>query len=369
MRKLSSISMYMGCDPEFFFSKKGEVFGAEKVIPPDGIVYEPGTCKWEAGNPKRDGDYTSLQSVKSKIIIDGVQAELNPRPNTCRANLGNEISACFRKIYSDLKMKNSFDIDFSPVIEVSKKEMDSLSEKSKQFGCAPSKNIYNTPSKIKVNPAEYRYRSAGGHIHLSGNDTSSKSAISHPERLVPMLDIVLGNTCVLLDRNEMMKERRKIYGRAGEYRLPAHGLEYRTLSNFWLLSYPLMSFVMGLSKLSVSIIGQSETDYNYEEAILSVINKDNITEAINENNFELAEENFEKLEPVILDITTTDNPINSYNIKQFKYFVKKGIHYWFKDPSLEHWMKLPEGHGNGWESFLDRKVESDLIKEKQYVQR
>lgn len=348
---------YLGCDPEFFFSKNGKIFGAEKVLPENGIIYEPGTCKHDNGTYKDDGAHTSLKDTKSKIVIDGVQAELNPRPNTCRANLGNEISACFRKVYDKMKEDKSINIDFSQVIEISQKEMDSLSEKSKMFGCAPSNNIYNKmESRITVNPKIYRKRSAGGHIHLGSYSNDTNKALKLPERVVPMLDILLGNTCVLIDKNECNKERRKVYGRAGEYRTPAHGIEYRTLSNFWLQSYQLMSFVTGMARFAVNVIANSldnEKD-SPENEILNLINKDKITEAINNNDYNLALKNFLTMEKVIVrygDTSPDHNPLNSKTIDKFKKFIEKDINYWFKENPLEHWLKLPEGHGNGWETF------------------
>jgi len=394
MKRLSSKNICLGCDPEFFFSKSGKVLGAEKIIPERGIVYEPGT------NMKRDGDYTSLGKTKSKIIIDGIQAELNPRPNTCRANLGNEISACFNKIYKEIKEKG-IDIDFSGVIEVDTKEFDSLSEKSKKFGCDPDINVYkNKINKVKVNPQVYRKRSAGGHIHLGVNlysvtvggsgskcsfekdrlnlhtlkngenigennldlkglinlDSTAKT-LQAPDRLIPILDILLGNTCVLIDRDNLASERRRIYGKAGDYRLTPYGIEYRTLSNFWLKSYQLMSLVMGLARMSVIIIADNiDNNNNYEKEILEVSNFKLIEKAINKNDFELAMKNFLKVEPIILKAVGSNNffPLNTTTIDKFKYFISKGIDFWFKEYPLEHWIKLPEGHGIGWENFCSR---------------
>ncbi len=80
MPRVQDISPNMGCDPEFFFKFKGEVVGAEKFLPKEGI-----------------------KTSSSKFIIDGVQAELNPAPNTCRANLGNELVRCFKTLVEELK--------------------------------------------------------------------------------------------------------------------------------------------------------------------------------------------------------------------------------------------------------------------------
>lgn len=369
MKTLNQHRVVFGCDPEFFFSKNGKIIGAEKVLPADGLIY--GKTSPQLGSIQKEGTNGTVvgDSEAGKIIIDGVQAELNPRPNTCRANLGNEISLCFRQIYKDItrsELGKAFDIDFSQTISVSEEELATLSEKSKKFGCAPSKNTYlsEEESRIKVNPAVYRNRSAGGHLHigvLDAESSLSNLAIRNPEKLVPILDIILGNTSVLIDRSEGNKERRKIYGRAGEYRTPPHGLEYRTLSNFWLQNYALMSMVTGLSRQAVCIVADG-IDKEFRSAVK--INK--ITQAINNNDFDLAYDNFQKIEHLIADLAPSHGffPLDSSTLDYFKHFVNRGVNYWFKDPPLEHWIKLPEGHGTGFENFLLTVVNKDMVNQK-----
>ena len=360
----------LGCDPEFFFSgSKGKTTGAEKVLPENGITYKPGT----AG--KRDGDYTSCGNVKaSKIVIDGVQAELNPRPNTCRANLGNEISACFRDLHKALEAQGKgVGVNFMPLVKISQKELDSLSEKSKTFGCAPSTNLYSAAeSKITVNPKKYLKRSAGGHIHLGSNNSAQiTKTLKNVEEMVYMLDIIVGNTCVLLDRNPNNVERRKVYGRAGEYRLKEYGIEYRTLSNFWLQSYQLMSLVTGLARMAVHIVSQSDKERDFAGEIKAAVKKEDIVKAIQENDFALAYANFLKIENIIVEIATDyySYPISKDVIKEFHWFVRKGINYWFKHDPFQHWITLPEGHGRGWETFLQNTVRKDMEKSKENVEK
>ena len=61
MKKLTYLNyVTLGCDPEFFFSKNGAIVGSEKVLDKNGFVV----------------------NGSSKFVIDGVQAELNPIPNT-----------------------------------------------------------------------------------------------------------------------------------------------------------------------------------------------------------------------------------------------------------------------------------------------
>lgn len=347
MTKSKEIKLYLimfGCDPEFFFTKGGLVVGAEKVLPKDGIVAENNT------------------STKSRIIIDGVQAELNPAPATCRQLLAKEISRCFVSVRDTID--KDFKLDFSQTVEVPKENFDDLSDGSKKFGCMPSKNAYKTAkaSKITVDPTVYRSRSAGGHIHL-GRYQGTTSLDKRPKRTVAMMDLIVGNTSVLIDRDEGNIERRKNYGRAGEYRTPKHGIEYRTLSNFWLKDYALMSFVMGLSRLAVSIVEEG-----LDKKFLKLVDMEDVEKAINNNDFDLAYENFLKIEPLISEITPKtfheNHALSAYNIPHFKYFVEKGLAHWFKTDPYKHWLEMNLNYYNkkGWESFLQDVVRVEMEK-------
>lgn len=370
-------SINFGCDPEFFFAKDGKVIGAEKVLPGDGITFK---ATYTAGY-----DPDGLQ--KNKFIIDGVQAELNPNPNPCRANLGNEIAACFRQLRAHLDKKKDVKVSFEPVIKVSRIEFDNLCEKSKVFGCAPSKNLYDKGATIKVNAAKYRRRSAGGHIHMGLTGTPALELLRrNPERLVTLMDILVGNTCVIIDRDPNAVIRRKVYGRAGEYRLPAHGVEYRTLSNFWLRSYQLMSMVMGLSRMAGSVLWTTLTEYpkspvtvpgaiyqwDAEKDLLDRVDLTSIRKAINRNDLDLALKNFEGVKGFIRErvkATSTYSAVNAMAVSastlpNFEHFCKKiidhGLVYWFPRDPMEHWCSLPEGHGTGFESFMTGAVATDM---------
>lgn len=343
MKNIQRQDVSIGCDPEMFItSSKGDILGSEHLLPEGGM---------SAGD--RDD---------SKIVRDGVQIELNPEANECRAYLGNEVHRCFRDLNEELK-NSDMKPDFSPVVEVSKRELDRLSEKSREFGCAPSFNSH-TKSTTKVGELDgstYRTRCAGGHIHLGGG----YGALSKPEILVPILDILVGNTAVLLDRDAGQKERRKYYGQAGEYRLPPHGLEYRTLSNFWLRAYPLASFMWGMSRLSVGIAEMGEAYYT---KLFELVDMADIVKAINENDFDLAYKNFEKIVPFIIAATpvtgmpSEDFQLTGQALPYFRYFVHKGMNHWFKHDIMEHWVHLPDGHECGWETFMYDKVKKEYDK-------
>jgi len=347
--KLSFKRVMFGCDPEFFFSKDGRVIGADEVLPEEGIVY-------------KSEDLLGLGD--SKVIIDGVQAELNPRPDSCRAVLGLEIANCFRQLSDHISKDKSICVDFKQTIKLDKDGMDTLSDKSKKFGCSPSRNAHNDGKmgSISVDPAVYQYRSAGGHIHLGASSDESekyiKEVLLQPERLVKVMDVIVGNTCVLIDRDIGNIERRKVYGQAGEFRTPPHGVEYRTLSNFWLRSYQLMSLVMGLSRVSVLIVAD-----NKDDELMKLVDMRKIAQAINTNDRRLALDNFKAIEKWFVEIMPENDEmfdIDKNNIHLFRHFVKKGLDYWFKEPPLEHWVALHDGHGVGFGEFLDTKVKEDF---------
>jgi hypothetical protein len=337
-----------GCDPEIFLKDKNtnKIIGSEKIIPKDGIPM-----------------YESAPNSKCKIVRDGIQVEIQHDSNTCRQSTSGYVRDGIQALDRFLKKNHpEVKICFSEVVKVSKKEMDSLSPESKEFGCKPSFNYYlrGGISPITVNPGIYRYRSAGGHVHLGYNEQSTIK----PDRIIPVMDVLLGNTCVMLDRNPLNVERRKVYGRAGEYRVPKYGIEYRTLSNFWIKYPQLHSMVFGLARMSLLIC-----KYDLDKELLSLINQEDIQLAINNNDAILAKQNFNKIKPFIQEhISTTKEighnkgmieyscPFYKENIDAVEHFLNKGMKYWFRNNPTEN-TKLPT---YGFENFIAQVVRDDM---------
>lgn len=348
MRYIEYFHIYFGADPEFFFSKDGEVVGAEKILPKDGVSEIVG---WK--------DSSGKEPIYGKplIVIDGVQAEFNVVPATCRQTFSENLSTCFKKLDAQMKDKG-VTANFAQTVDVTEKEMKSLDKKSQQFGCAPSENAYER-TKISIKDAsKYMKRSAGGHIHIGkyGGRKEIDEVFKNAAHTVKLLDIIVGNTCVLLDRDEGNVERRKVYGRAGEYRLPKHGIEYRTLSNFWLRSYPTVSFVLSLTRFAMNVAA----DKKVSEEILSRVQMHRVEKAINTNDFALAHENFTLIKDILKDIAPEDGPtypLQGRHMEQFEYFMEKGLDVWFKNDIMTHWINHNYRLGHlGWEEFLGRTV-------------
>lgn len=344
MKTLHTYGVVFGADPELFLSQEGEVIGAEKVIPKEGIIL-------------RDSEGQAYGSPI--IIIDGVQAEFNPEANSCRESFSSNLKQCFVKLAETLKDKPGIKADFAQTVEVSKKEMATLEPSSQQFGCAPSKNAYEEVEISVKDASQYRYRSAGGHVHIGhgGSSTLQTLFATEPVEVIKVMDIVLGNTCVLLDRDAGNIERRKVYGKAGEFRSPKHGgIEYRTLSNFWLRSYQLMSFVLGTARFAVSIA----VDKALREELVALVDMDDVRKAINTNDFDLAYKNFNLVKEFLSNLNTGTgypNPFDSrygakgLRLKNFEVLVADGIEKYFPVDAMTYWLK--HSTGMGWENFID----------------
>lgn len=386
-QKLRGFSGYMGADPELFLNLGGRIIGSEKVIPKTGIAAGGG---------------------EGKIVRDGVQVELQPVAFTCRQSGRSYFHGLLANLHNHLqynlpKFKVKPTLDFSRTIELTEEEFDSLSEESKQLGCMPSLNIYEKRPLEVSNP---RIRSAGGHIHLSlhGNQ---KGLITPPDQFVKLLDVVVGNTCVLFDQDPGVKVRRETYGRAGEYRLPQHGLEYRVLSNFWLSCYPAMSMVFGLARLAEMIAWTQEfgklpvpenpyrkdaTGYyakHYSAAdlkrmidqwdaqnlhnsfpaadeLLAEVDLKRVIYAINENDPDEARVTFEILKSFVAERVDRYDPgvshgpsLNAANIEDFDFLTKVGFGRFYGQDYLANWNA--SNSISGFEHWLSTTVHNARI--------
>ena len=136
---------------------------------------------------------------------------------------------------------------------------------AKRFGCDPDMNAWtgmlNPPPRSK-NP---NLRSAGGHIHV-GFDGEKLNELE----VVKAMDVFLGLSSVTLDPD---KRRRELYGKAGACRVKPYGVEYRTLSNFWLKSDELKEWAFNQTTKAVKFIRDGGSfDEDVGRAIQRAIN-------------------------------------------------------------------------------------------------
>jgi hypothetical protein len=372
-KKVLKADPLLGTDAELFIQKGDKIVGSEVCIPPEGLLVQDG-----------------IRAAQHSIVRDGVQAELHPAPFSCRASHANSLAMLFAHLHEHLSKVPDFKICFTPVVKLSQEELDGLSPEARVLGCQPSLNIYDERASINV-PPNYPYRSAGGHVHV-GYKGQLSCTLPDPKEIIQVMDILVGNTCVLIDRDPNAALRREVYGRAGEYRLPLYGVEYRTLSNFWLQAHQLWSLVGGLTKLSVGLVrtkyqgtyqrtGEKDhwgyhisayvRDWDPVDELLKRVNPSAVQKAINTNDLALAQENWEGVKDFLTTyVPPHDCGIHGGNVKEFEHFAKvvqeKGFGAWFPEPLLG-WLKLGDQHGRGWEAFSNTTLTKSLAATKRAV--
>jgi len=135
------------------------------------------------------------------------------------------------------------------------------------FGCEPDFNAWTMDVNPKPTPPHPFMRSAGGHVHVE----TTKDGVD----VVRKMDLFLGVPSVLMDEGDL---RKQLYGKAGAFRGKSYGVEYRTLSNFWIFREPLIRWVWDNTQRALD----SEVDVMAEQ--------ERILEAINNNNKQVAQE-------------------------------------------------------------------------------
>jgi hypothetical protein len=311
----------VGSDPELFFTDKdGEVVPSVQILGESkiGLVHQ-----------------------------DGFQFELNPSPNTCRQSAATGIGLALRAA-RDIATGKNLNIDFSVGKTIGLKAWKSAGRDVRRFGCNPTKNIYE-PKFKRPTGILIKHRSGAGHIHLQLGATAKRKT----ENLVKLLDIFVGNTCVLIDRDPSNITRRKYYGQAGEYREKSYGIEYRVPSNFWMRGYILWSMVAGLSRNAIGIV-----EVNKDEELLARFDMNKVKKAINENDYDLALENFEVLKDWINEKNIISGfGFNCMNVDKFIEFINS--------PIVKDVMKVRDldtiindfiSHDSGFEYTINNKV-------------
>ncbi len=163
-------------------------------------------------------------------------------------------------------------------------------EQAQIFGCEPDYNAYTGCKNIFPERKDPNLRSAGLHVHFGYTDcvpynheeykSLEKIYIPDAERMeiIQACDLHLGVPAVLL---EPPNKRKELYGKAGAFRPKPYGVEYRTLSNYYLQKTSLTEWVYNASKAAIQWLN----DGNTIDACLGRC----IEKTINRNDKEMAE--------------------------------------------------------------------------------
>lgn len=259
--------MSMGCDPEIFVVHgDGSVFPAWEYMPTEeealaqakldrAKVWMQPELNYAAASVAnsngRTWDNVTFHSTPQRVPAywDGAQAEFAPYAKNCLEALhGGTRSGLIQVLeYARAKDPNAR-LTLQNVVELPTDVLTKADDKYIQFRCSQSYNIYNDPGAKVQDARQYKFRCSGGHIHFGLTRSLTAPGI---EQIVRGLDGILGIIGVSLADGIDNPERRRTYGRAGEFRLPSHGIEYRVLSNFWLTHPAITMLVFDIARASL----------------------------------------------------------------------------------------------------------------------
>ena len=144
-----------------------------------------------------------------------------------------------------------------------------------EFGCSPDWCVWTETENI-VDNSYNLYRAAGGHIHIG--HPSLVNNIELMKRYVYALDLRLGVPSVIKDPD---KNRRRLYGKAGAFRIKPYGIEYRVLSNFWITKASYITWVFDVCERELNTLLY---DLDYNDYILNTKTIDTIIATINDSD-------------------------------------------------------------------------------------
>lgn len=211
---------------------------------------------------------------RNAIYFDNVLAEANIPPADSKEDLKAKLRTLYQKSKEILKGHKLL-----AIASHSFTDDECEHPEAKKFGCDPELDIDLGGPAYPPSP-EGAFRSAGGHIHIGNFE---KESIYDKLNLVYLMDLFVGVPGVLLDNDPTSLARKQLYGKAGRFRDTDYGLEYRTLSNFWLSCPELTEIIYDLTILATEIERSGEG-----ERILANFNREDIANAINYCDKDLA---------------------------------------------------------------------------------
>ena len=193
-------------------------------------------------------------AVDSDITLeqDGATIECTIAPQDTPEKFSNSIKNALESIlyYTNYKYSTLASYQFK-----------GLKGAQAELGCSPSVSAWTgTPRRAIALTNNPYFRTAGGHLHIDISEEFKGDDDAHYNeviRIAKNLDLFLGLPSLLLDPDE---SRRKLYGFSGDIRIKEYGLEYRTLSNFWIFNPILRKYVYNQVQEAIKFNQEISTD-------------------------------------------------------------------------------------------------------------
>lgn len=245
------MSFTIGADPEVFVTS-----GREFV----SLIGKVGGTKEKPKPLPRGGG----------IQEDNLAVEFNIPPSASVDEFVHNMTST----YSDVK---DIITKVDPNLSVSKRSVATFSPldlsvpEAQVFGCDPDFNAWS----LTINPipalTDGSSRFAGGHVHVGWDFKDDEERIN----MVRLMDMFLGLPSVFEDERGHL--RRAYYGKAGAHRPKEYGIEYRTLSNYWIFSMVRMSHIYWRTHTAYTLLPKADE-------VFSLVDVEEVVDAINTSN-------------------------------------------------------------------------------------
>lgn len=256
----------IGCDPEVFITNE-----VDEIISGIGLI----------GGTKQAPRLVNCGAVQE----DNVLGEFNTNPTLSKKEFISNITTVMQEMKKIIGTKN---LKVVSSYEFTQKVLSESGPKAMEFGCDPDYNAWTGDTNRPPSPFT-NLRTAGGHVHVSFNVYDEDV---DPFKAAAMMDYYLGLPSLLLDHDN---RRREMYGKAGACRPkleskgdPYNGVEYRTLSNFWIANEKLMGWVFDNTKKAIANL------HNFEKT-MKIVSGDAVQAIINSGDIKTASEVIEAL--------------------------------------------------------------------------
>lgn len=197
----------IGSDPEVFFKERD----SGEFIPAIGLI--PGNkdfpCKIKEG---------------FAVQIDNCAAEFNIPPSDNPEDMKRHIKFMLNYIKDNFLPKN-LDIATVASAEFDPQRLDNPIAQT--MGCSSSYNCWTESENERPTARGTNFRSSGFHLHCGYDNPTEKKTIN----IMRLMDLFIGLPSIIVDTDT---QRRKLYGKAGEFRFCQYGGEYRVLSSYML---------------------------------------------------------------------------------------------------------------------------------------
>lgn len=249
----------LGADTEFIAIKT--IRGEDRPFPMEGLLV--GT--------KSNPEY--IDSSKQRgVLLDNVCIEYVCKPADTKDDFVNE--QVFMKDYVDtyistfkLKLHKETSATFMPGYL--------NSENNKEFGCSPAFNPRTMEAFTAPNP-DTSLRTASFHLHISLNE--KKMEFEDAAHMALLMDLYVGLPSVVLQHD---KNRRSMYGKAGEFRHTLYGgVEYRVLGNEYLFDRSMLELVYEQTADAIEAFRKDITiDESLSDKLEDIINNYKVDDA------------------------------------------------------------------------------------------